>query len=73
MRHLDQFVEELAGVEAKHLGDVEKLDEIDPTLARLDVRHERLMPAKFPGEVALLQPRTLPISDEQLGQAPVTG
>ena len=60
-------------MEAKHLGDVEQLDEIDPTLARLDVRDKGLVPAESPGEVALLQPRTLPISDEQLGQAPVTG
>ncbi len=45
-RNLEQGVDQLAGVEAERFCKVEQLDEIEPALSGLHLRHERLMPSQ---------------------------
>lgn len=60
-------------VEADCLGDVEKLDYVQPPLSALEFRDERLRPGEAPSNLLLREPRGLPGGDQRLAEAVVPG
>ena len=52
------FSKQPRGVKLQHVRDLEKLDDIEPALSSLELRHERLGPLQFLGEARLRQAST---------------
>ena len=48
-----QLADEIAGIDAERLGDLEHFNEVKPALAMLVFRDERLRPAELEGELRL--------------------